>query len=293
VRDTTAPALSCPVDVTQEASDSTGASVSYPAATVKDAVTAAPEVTYSHVSGSTFPMGDTAITVTARDAADNTATCSFDVRVKDGTAPNLMCPGPATVEAQGPEGTPVSYSAEASDAVSTVTLTYSTQPGTVFASGTTTVTVTAKDAADNASTCSFPVTVRDTTAPVVTCPANVQVETREASGLVVEFPAATATDAVTTAPQVTYSQASGSTFPSGTTSVTTTATDEAGNAATCSFQVTVTAVQEPEPTAPGPIQVPVPAGCGCGATGSAGAGLGWMMLLLSWGAVRRPARSRR
>jgi hypothetical protein len=45
---------------------------------------------------------------------------------------------------------------------------YSQAPGSVFALGTTTVTVTAKDTAGNATVKSFTVTVRDTTAPVIT-----------------------------------------------------------------------------------------------------------------------------
>jgi hypothetical protein len=55
--------------------------VAYPDATASDAVTAWPDVTYSQVSGSLFPVGTTAVTALARDAAGNSATCSFDVVV--------------------------------------------------------------------------------------------------------------------------------------------------------------------------------------------------------------------
>ena len=53
------------------------------------------------------------------------------------------------------------------------------------------------------------------------------------------YAAASATDNVTASPVITYSQASGTVFPLGVTTVTVTATDEAGNSATCSFTVTV------------------------------------------------------
>src|SRR5262249_20872517 len=37
---------------------------------------------YSKNSGATFPIGDTTVTVTARDASNNRADCSFNVHVK-------------------------------------------------------------------------------------------------------------------------------------------------------------------------------------------------------------------
>ena len=43
------------------------------------------------------------------------------------------------------------------------------EPGSFFAVGTTTVTITATDTAGNTSNCSFDVTVEDTEAPEVAC----------------------------------------------------------------------------------------------------------------------------
>jgi hypothetical protein len=54
---------------------------------------------------------------------------------------------------------------------------------------------------------------------------------------VVTYPPATATDA-TGEPTLRYSVASGSTFPVGTTQVTVTAADAAGNESRCTFDVT-------------------------------------------------------
>ena len=67
--------------------------------------------------------------------------------------------------------------------------------GTTFAIGTTPVTVTATDGHGNSSSLTFTVTVKDTTPPSLTVPANVTVE---ATGPMtpVTFAAATATDAV-------------------------------------------------------------------------------------------------
>ena len=96
----------------------------------------------------------------------------------------------------------------------------------------------ATDAAGNPGTCSFSITVRDSLPPEITCPADSLVEATHPSGALVSYPPPTATDAVTSAPTVTVSHPSGSTFPLGTTRVTATARDGAGNSATCAFTET-------------------------------------------------------
>jgi hypothetical protein len=83
------------------------------------------------------------------------------------------------------------------------------------------------------------VVVRDTIAPVLTLPPTQTVAATSASGAIVAYPAATATDAVGVV-SLTYSQASGTLFPVGTTKVTVTAKDAAGNTATGTFDVVVT-----------------------------------------------------
>ena len=82
----------------------------------------------------------------------------------------------------------------------------------------------------------------ETTPPTIACPANVTAVSAVAcppkTSTAVTYTAPTATD---NCPGVTTAciPASGSTFPVGTTTVTCTATDTAGNTATCSFTVTV------------------------------------------------------
>ena len=124
------------------------------------------------------------------------------------------------------------------DSVSTPSVSYSQGPGTTFPLGATQVTATATDASGNTAMCTFTVTVRDTTAPQLTCPPNQEAFTSAPSGIAVTYSEATATDAVSTA-TVAYSHASGATFPMGETAVTVTAVDAAGNPATCTFTVTV------------------------------------------------------
>jgi hypothetical protein len=80
--------------------------------------------------------------------------------VIDGIAPTLTVPGNLTVEAASAAGVAVNFSVSATDNLGTPTVTYSKNPGSVFPVGATTVNVTATDAANNATTKSFVVTVR-------------------------------------------------------------------------------------------------------------------------------------
>src|SRR5262245_12352897 len=91
--------------------------------------------------------------------------------------------------------------------------------------------------------CSFTVTVNDTQPPTITCPAPVTVVAAQtcplSSSTAVTFPAPTVTDNCPGVITTVCNPPSGSTFPAGTTTVTCTATDAAGNMASCSFTVSV------------------------------------------------------
>src|SRR4029079_10490973 len=112
--------------------------------------------------------------------------------------------------------------------------------GTSFPKGTTAVNCTVKDAANNQSPCGFTVTVIDTQAPAIACPANVITDTINAGDatVAVTFAAPVASDNCPGV-SVVCVPASGSQFPRGTTTVTCTATDAANNGTSCSFTVKV------------------------------------------------------
>ncbi|MBZ4417770.1 ELWxxDGT repeat protein [Myxococcus sp. RHSTA-1-4] len=78
----------------------------------------------------------------------------------------------------------------------------------------------------------------DADPPRLTCPQAQVAEAVNAQGATVSYPPATATDS-DPSPTVVYSHASGAVFALGATEVSVTATDDAGNAATCSFTVSV------------------------------------------------------
>jgi hypothetical protein len=82
VVDTTAPALAgVPADISVTSADPAGASVSWTAPTASDIVDVAPTVGCLPASGTTFTVGDTAVTCTASDASGNETSRSFTVHV--------------------------------------------------------------------------------------------------------------------------------------------------------------------------------------------------------------------
>lgn len=166
--DSVPPVILVPSDITAEATSAAGAEVNFAVSAVDD-VDGPVSALADPASGSTFAIGTTIVDVGAADSAGNIATASFNVTVQDTIAPALTVPADVTAEATSASGAAVAYgSATATDAVGVTSLTYSAASGSTFALGTTTVAVDAGDAAGNASSGSFTVTVQDTTAPAIT-----------------------------------------------------------------------------------------------------------------------------
>ena len=105
-----------------------------------------------------------------------------------------------------------------------------------------TITLTVTDTGGGSDTDEVVITVQDTLAPNISCPANVVVNlpmNSTATSMVVNYPAVTATDSCSSSVTVNSTPASGSVFPVGTTTVNATADDGAGHTSECSFTVTV------------------------------------------------------
>jgi hypothetical protein len=101
-------------------------------------------------------------------------------------------------------------------------------------------------------------TVVDCDPPVLTLPADMTVEATGAAGATVTY-TASAVDAVDGPITPSCAPGSGSVFALGTTVVSCSATDAAGNTATGTFSVTVVASAEPPAPPPSPSPTPTPA----------------------------------
>ncbi|HYC60578.1 MAG TPA: HYR domain-containing protein [Thermoanaerobaculia bacterium] len=185
--------------------------------------------------GNEFYPGSTLVTCTARNLT-GFDTKSFRVTVRDLSAPPpvLNVPGDIIKEATSANGAVVTFEATATnDGVVVCT----PASGSLFALGETVVNCTATNASGSDSG-SFKVTVRDTRPPVLSLPGDFTAEATSAAGAEVDF-VTSATDVVDGNVAVQCSPASGSTFGLGTTLVSCSATDAAGNSSNGSFNVTV------------------------------------------------------
>ncbi len=234
--DRAAPVFSnVPADITEEATSSAGASVTYTGPTATDNVDGPVPVKCLPASGSTFALGTTEVTCSAEDAAGNPASASFNVTVQDKTGPVLELPADITEEATSANGAVVNFTATASDLVDgSVSVSCSPDSGT-FALGTTTVNCSATDKAGNESTGSFSVKVEDTTAPT-----NIQfVGDFNDSFFFGDVPAAPTCTADDGGSGMKSCVVSGYSTAVGTHTLKATATDNAGNKSTKEISYTV------------------------------------------------------
>jgi gliding motility-associated-like protein len=135
----------------------------------------------------------------------------------------------------------------------------------VFNVGTTTVIWTATDASGNVTTCTQTIQVVDNQAPVfANCPANMTIGTYTGCTGGTTWTAPTATDNCSSATVTqTSGPTSGTTLTAGVYTIVYTASDAAGNTATCSFTITVNATSAPVIQCPtsATYNTTIPSGC--------------------------------
>ncbi|XP_072024953.1 hyalin-like [Amphiura filiformis] len=224
--DATAPTISCPPDIVQHSNP-----VSLPVPTASDNINSIPNVVCSHTSSSNFSPGQTTITCTATDYAGNSKSCTFAVVI--GLA--IVCP--ADIITSSNPVTWTNATVPNSTGTPIVVVTCSHASGETFTAGQTIiVTCTAPiDHVDelNIESCQYTVTV-DQSTPCISCPSDIISNTPQVS-----WGNLTANDTIDTSVATSCNPSSGDTFEQGSTTVTCTATDDAGNTNTCMFNVTV------------------------------------------------------
>jgi len=197
-------------------------------------------------------VGSYSVDYEVSDAAGNLAMASRTVNVVDTTPPIITLNGVTSTLEAGID-TYTELGATATDAVDgTFPATVSGDVVDTSTPGTYNVEYTATDNAGNPATpVTRIVTVVDTTSPVVTAAVDVTgVEATGPSGATATYGAATATDNVGVTIGPTCLPASGSTFAIGTTLVTCTAEDAAGNVGTDTLNVEVVDTTPPVVTPP-------------------------------------------
>ncbi|WP_139068318.1 LamG-like jellyroll fold domain-containing protein, partial [Flavobacterium glycines] len=120
-----------------------------------------------------FPIGNTTITWTVTDNAGLTASCNQIITVIDNENPSITCPGDQNVNFNAncqfvlQDYTSLATTSDNCD--TNLTITQTPAPGTLISTATTTITLTAKDAANKTSACTFKVSAIDNTPPTAVC----------------------------------------------------------------------------------------------------------------------------
>lgn len=231
---------------------------------VSDDCTAAGNITVTQmpVSGTSISGHDfeTIVTLTADDQTGNTTPCTFKVILKDKIAPTITCPPDQTVAADANcAGVVGNRTGLATGLTDNCTLPASISVSQLPIASTALnghndqkmVTLTANDGHGNSTPCTFKVTLKDATLPVITCPANIAKFTDLGFCSAVTTYSVTAMDNCTPPVNTLISGlASGDAFPTGVNIVIWKATDVGNNTATCSFTVTVTDNEKPSIVCP-------------------------------------------
>jgi len=250
--DTTPPVITCPgAQVLSLGAACTATLPSFiPLTIATDNITPNPVITQSPAAG-TPVTGAVLVTMTATDGAGNTATCTINVTATDQTPPAVNC-------TSGTVNVPLGMSCNAviPSYVSNVALSDNCTPsgslvvlqnpavGTVITTATL-VTVTATDAANNSSSCTYTVVPQDQTPFVINCPGSITVAVAIGeTNADVTVPLPTFSDNCTQSVVFTNSfngsaNASGN-YPLGTTTVTFTGTNNLSETDDCTFQIVVT-----------------------------------------------------
>ncbi|RDJ32658.1 MAG: VWA domain-containing protein [Crenarchaeota archaeon] len=202
----------------------------------------------STLAGVDLPVNDLTESTITFDDPDN-APMSADlpqalITVID-PFPTITVPSDITEEATSSDGANVGFVVTGDHAIDgPLTPTCDATSGDLFPIATTTVTCSVTDSSGNIAEDSFTITVEDTTPPTLDLPDDIELEAEGPNTRV--FFDVSASDIVDGDVTPTCSATSGDTFPLGPTTVTCSATDDAGNTSDSFFDIVVVDTTAPE-----------------------------------------------
>src|SRR2546422_1570243 len=246
VKDTTAPKLTPPKDITIEATSAKDNVVDIGKANATDTVGV---VSITNNATTAFPIGKTVITWTAKDTSGNTANTTQIVDVVDTTPPKLTPPKDIKAEATSLTDNAIDLGNATATDIEPVTITSNATK--TFPLGKNLVLWTATDGAGNKANTTQIVDVVDTTAPKLTPPKDITIEATSAKDNEVDIGKANATDTVGV---VSITNNATTAFPIGKTVITWTAKDTSGNTANTTQIVDVVDTTPPKLTPPKDIK---------------------------------------
>ena len=205
-----------------------------------------PTITQIPAAGTIIDFtGSQSVSLQLEDACGVTTDCSFFVNIVDDTNPTLNCPGNQTVNLDHncagtiPNFVALSTASDNCAGVSIIQSPEADEP--INGTGVTMVTVTATDASGNTASCQREVTAIDDTPPTANCQSTFDVEIQ------INEMASISTSDINmgsfdncVAISMALSTTSFSCEDVGSTTVTLTVTDQAGNSSTCNTTVNIT-----------------------------------------------------
>ncbi len=182
IRDNVAPVIVCPPNLNLTCNTN----INPPATGVATAIdnctsTNAIVITSSDVVTGTMPCNATIVrTWQSKDLCGNISTCVQTIVIRDNVAPVIVCPPNLKLQCYGNVNPPASGVATATDnctATNAIVITSSdVVTGVLPCNATITRTWQAKDACNNIATCTQTITIRDTIAPTIVCPSNLNLQ---------------------------------------------------------------------------------------------------------------------
>lgn len=230
-----------PSDITVQATNC-GAVVFWVEPSADDNCPAGLTLTKDHAPGETFPIGTTTVTYLARDVSGNTSPYRFKIIVQDKTAPVISLLPNVTQLLTTACDVVVNWTEPLVTDNCRFKVTSNFRSGDRFGLGTFKVIYTAKDSAQNTSTSSFDIIVQDNSFPLFAGCAATSIE-KDADPISckakVSWIVPTASDNCLEGAVIAPVFKPGDEFPIGTTIITYTAKDKAGNTANCVFSIII------------------------------------------------------